>query len=115
MHHVASISGLVFSLGTGFSGSELVATAAGAEFSNPLLQTRWFLRELGAYDGYLAFTVDTLFTVTFGLVRFGIGSALLYATLTQVSTRTAWTAALRSPHVLITGEDALVPEGLAPR
>ena len=77
----------MFSLATGFSGSELVATAAGAEFSNPLLQTRWFLREFGAYDGHLALIVDTLFTLTFGLVRFGIGSALLYATLTQVSRR----------------------------
>ena len=63
------------------------AQPAGAEFSNPLLQTRWFLREFGAYDGHLALIVDTLFTLTFGLVRFGIGSALLYATLTQVSRR----------------------------
>jgi hypothetical protein len=74
---MALSTGLV--LGT--SGPELIATIGGAEFSNPMLQSRWFLREVGLYDTALGFVADTLFAVTFFVIRFTLGTALLWATL----------------------------------
>ena len=53
----------------------------GAEITNPLLQTRWFLRETGQYAGPRALLVDTLFAFTFGLSRLGFGTWLLVVTL----------------------------------
>jgi hypothetical protein len=88
IHHVASISGLVAGLYLGTSGTELVATIGGAEFSNPMLQSRWFLREVGLYDTAYDFVTDTIFTVSFAFVRFGVGTPLLYCTFREG--RTHW-------------------------
>lgn len=88
VHHLASISGLVAGLYLGTSGTELVATIGGAEFSNPMLQSRWFIREVGLYDTVHGFIADTVFTITFPLVRFTLGTALLYSTFREG--RTHW-------------------------
>ena len=46
-HHFVSLSGLFWCLITGYYGTEAIATIAGAEVTNPLLQARWFLRSTG--------------------------------------------------------------------
>eukprot|EP00042_Codosiga_hollandica_P022480 m.83349 g.83349 ORF g.83349 m.83349 type:complete len:164 (+) comp50804_c0_seq28:425-916(+) len=78
IHHMTSATGLLFSLCVGVSGCELLATIGGAEVTNPLLQARWFLKETKQHSGTrYGFAVDFLFTLTFGLFRFGLGTPLL--------------------------------------
>ncbi|XP_074652748.1 TLC domain-containing protein 5-like [Tubulanus polymorphus] len=83
VHHVMSIVGLSVILGRGYSGTELTASIFGSEFTNPLLQTRWFLRQSGRRDSLTARVVDVAFMTLFGFLRIGIGSNLLYCYLTH--------------------------------
>ena len=62
---------------TKYYGTELVATIGGAEITNPLLQTRWFLRESKNHKSWLGISIDIAFMVSFGLVRIGAGTVLL--------------------------------------
>ncbi|XP_056451521.1 TLC domain-containing protein 5-like [Gadus chalcogrammus] len=77
-HHAASISGILLALTMGKSGCETCAAIFGSELTNPLLQSRWFLRKLGRYDSLLGDAVDVLFIVLFATVRVGVGSVLFY-------------------------------------
>lgn len=78
-HHTASISGLLFGLFSGVSGTELVATLAGGELTNLSLQTRWFLLRTRQYMGNRwAYVNDLVFTVTFGVARVGFGTVLVF-------------------------------------
>lgn len=79
-HHTLSIVGLAWCLVAGYYGTELVCTIGGAEITNPLLQLRWFLREMGLYRGtILGHLVDWAFMFSFGFIRIGLGSILLYS------------------------------------
>lgn len=78
LHHVVSIFGLTFSAITGHYGTELIASIFGSEATNPLLQMRWFLKESGKYDTLLGEIVDHAFVFSFGFLRIGVGSLLLY-------------------------------------
>ncbi|XP_046338851.2 TLC domain-containing protein 5-like [Haliotis rufescens] len=82
-HHALSIFGLTVTLVAGKYGTELVATICGAELTNPLLQLRWFLRETGQYHTIVGEIVDILFMGTFGMLRIGVGSVLLYSYFQQ--------------------------------
>lgn len=82
-HHCISILSIVFVLGTGHSGPELMATIFGSEISNPFLQMRWFMRETGRYQTVLAKVNDAIFMVLFIFVRLGPGSFLCYGALTS--------------------------------
>ncbi|XP_046554452.1 TLC domain-containing protein 5-like [Haliotis rubra] len=82
-HHALSIFGLTVCLVVGKYGTELVATICGAEVTNPLLQLRWFLRETGQYHTITGEIVDILFMVSFGMLRIGVGSVLLYSYFQQ--------------------------------
>ena len=84
-HHFLSIIGLTWCLMAGHYGTELVATIGGAEITNPLLQLRWFLREMGHYRGTIwGHLVDWAFMVSFGFIRIILGSILLYCYYQQV-------------------------------
>lgn len=85
-HHTASIVGLLLALVMGVSGCETCAVIFGSELTNPLLQIRWFLRQLGLYDSLLGDTVDLLFIVLFAIVRVGMGTAMFYCELTSPRT-----------------------------
>lgn len=85
-HHVASILGILIALIMGVSGCETCAVVFGSEITNPLLQTRWFLRKLGLYDGLLGDAVDLLFITLFATVRIGVGMLLFYCELTSPRT-----------------------------
>ncbi|XP_041373449.1 TLC domain-containing protein 5-like [Gigantopelta aegis] len=83
VHHCLSILGLSMCLVFGRWGTELVATICGGEMTNPLLQLRWFLRETGRYDTWYGELNDIVFMVLFGIIRIGVGSALLYSYFQQ--------------------------------
>ncbi|TWW75203.1 TLC domain-containing protein 5 [Takifugu flavidus] len=85
-HHAASIVGLLLALVMGVSGCETCAVVFGSELTNPLLQIRWFLRQLGLYDSLLGDVVDLLFIVLFAIVRVGVGTAMFYCELTSPRT-----------------------------
>jgi len=48
LHHTLSNCGMVLVLGLGKSATEVNAVVFVSEITNPLLQTRWFLREMAA-------------------------------------------------------------------
>ncbi len=73
-HHVVSIFSLLYTLYQGKFGSELTAVMGASEFTNPLLQLRWFMRETGHYKGRKAFIIDSLFMIMFIGSRLGVGS-----------------------------------------
>lgn len=85
-HHTASIVGLLLALVMGVSGCETCAVIFGSELTNPLLQIRWFLRQLGLYHSLLGDVVDLLFIVLFAIVRVGVGTAMFYCELTSPRT-----------------------------
>ncbi|KAK9536957.1 hypothetical protein VZT92_006698 [Zoarces viviparus] len=85
-HHAASIVGILLALLMGVSGCETCGVIFGSEITNPLLQTRWFLRRLGLYDGLLGDAVDLLFISLFATVRVGVGTVMFYCELTSPRT-----------------------------
>lgn len=82
-HHAASILGILLALLLGESGCETCAVIFGSEITNPLLQTRWFLRQLDLYDSLLGDAVDLLFIFLFATVRVGVGTVMFYCELTS--------------------------------
>ncbi|XP_058239823.1 TLC domain-containing protein 5 [Hemibagrus wyckioides] len=82
-HHTLSILGIVCALGMGESGIEACAVLFGSEITNPLLQARWFLKQLGRYDSLTGDFVDLLFITLFACVRIGVGGRMLYCELTS--------------------------------
>ncbi len=73
-HHLVSILGLMYSLYSGKTGNELVAVMGASEITNPLLQLRWFLKEMGYYSGRLAKVIDLVFVLLFWFCRLIVGS-----------------------------------------
>lgn len=82
-HHAASIAGILLALLMGVSGCETCGVIFGSEITNPLLQSRWFLRRLGLYDGLLGDAVDLTFILLFATVRVGVGTVMFYCELTS--------------------------------
>lgn len=82
-HHLVSILGLAYSIFQGKAGSELTAVMGASEFTNPLLQMRWFLRESGLYKGRLALIVDSFFVSLFWIARLGVGSVFHFVCQTS--------------------------------
>lgn len=85
-HHAASIAGILLALLMGVSGCETCGVIFGSELTNPLLQTRWFLRQVGLYDSLLGDAVDLLFILLFATVRVGVGTVMFYCELTSPRT-----------------------------
>lgn len=75
-HHIVSIFGFSYVLYAGMSGCELIAVLGGSEVSNPFLQTRWFMKETGKYNGTPAKVIDYMFVAAFIGVRLGMGTVL---------------------------------------
>ncbi|XP_061596289.1 TLC domain-containing protein 5-like [Cololabis saira] len=85
-HHAASTLGILVALAMGESGCETCGVIFGSEITNPLLQTRWFLRKLGLYESLLGDAVDLLFILLFATVRVGAGTVMFYCELTSPRT-----------------------------
>uniref|UniRef100_A0AAV2IZE6 TLC domain-containing protein n=1 Tax=Knipowitschia caucasica TaxID=637954 RepID=A0AAV2IZE6_KNICA len=80
-HHTISILGILLTLWLGESGIESCAVIFGSEITNPLLQTRWFLKQTGHYYSALGDIVDTLFVLLFVVMRIFVGGTMLYCEL----------------------------------
>ncbi|XP_060107139.1 TLC domain-containing protein 5-like [Heteronotia binoei] len=87
-HHVLSVSGLVLVLLLGESATEVNAVVFVSEITNPLLQARWFLREMGRYPSLAGDVVDILFVALFVGLRIVGGAWIMRAIL--ASARTFW-------------------------
>lgn len=73
-HHIVSILGLSYVLYQNKFGSELTAVMGASEFTNPLLQLRWFLKASGHYTGRKALFLDLTFVILFIASRLGVGT-----------------------------------------
>ncbi|NXY87982.1 TM136 protein, partial [Alcedo cyanopectus] len=82
-HHTLSICGMILVLGLGQSATEVNAVVFVSEITNPLLQARWFLREMGRYHTLLGEVVDLLFVILFLVLRIGGGALILYVMVTS--------------------------------
>ncbi|GAB0199675.1 POU domain, class 2, transcription factor 3 [Grus japonensis] len=82
-HHTLSICGMIMVLGLGKSATEVNAVVFVSEITNPLLQTRWFLREMGCYHTFLGEVVDFFFVFFFLVLRIGGGALIMYAMVTS--------------------------------
>nr|XP_060643543.1 TLC domain-containing protein 5-like [Anolis sagrei ordinatus] len=82
-HHILCIFGMGGVLVMGVSGSEINALIFLAEITNPLLQIRWFLRDMGHYEGIAGEVVDGLFVFLFLGLRLGGGVWIVHAVLTS--------------------------------
>ncbi|OXB65748.1 hypothetical protein ASZ78_004424, partial [Callipepla squamata] len=82
LHHTLSICGMILVLGLGKSATEVNAVVFVSEITNPLLQTRWFLREMGRYHTFLGEVVDFCFVLLFLVLRIGGGALIMYAMVT---------------------------------
>lgn len=78
LHHTLSICGMILVLGLGKSATEVNAVVFVSEITNPLLQTRWFLREMGSYHTFLGKVVDFFFVLLFLLLSIGAGAWIVY-------------------------------------
>ncbi|XP_069470429.1 TLC domain-containing protein 5 isoform X1 [Ambystoma mexicanum] len=87
VHHLLSILGIHMALILGESATEVNAVLFGSEITNPFLQARWFLREMGHYHSFLGDLVDFLFVALFTSVRIGVGANLLYCELVSPTPR----------------------------
>ena len=76
-HHILSIFGNALVVYEGRFGTEMIAVIFGAEFTNPFLQMRWFLRHSDRHLTWYGELNDFLFIVLFGLMRLVIGTNLL--------------------------------------
>ncbi|KAM9519659.1 TLC domain-containing protein 5-like isoform 1-T1 [Guaruba guarouba] len=86
-HHLVSILGITASLALGESAAEVNAVIFGSEITNPLLQARWFLKEIGCYHSFTGDMVDFFFVVLFTGVRIGVGAWLMYCELASPKPR----------------------------
>lgn len=78
-HHIYSVIALIRILTQGYSGSQSVCGLATAEITNPLLQTRWFLRTAGYQDSALFIMIEVLFMMTFACARILFGTIFTIA------------------------------------
>ncbi|XP_019402609.1 PREDICTED: transmembrane protein 136 isoform X2 [Crocodylus porosus] len=86
-HHTVSILGITVSLALSESATEVNAVIFGSEITNPLLQARWFLREMGCYHSFTGDVVDFVFVLLFTGVRIGVGAWMLYCELASPEPR----------------------------
>uniref|UniRef100_A0A8C8VHQ3 TLC domain-containing protein n=1 Tax=Pelusios castaneus TaxID=367368 RepID=A0A8C8VHQ3_9SAUR len=82
-HHTLSICGMMVVLGLGKSATEVNAVVFVSEITNPLLQARWFLREMGLYHHFIGDVVDFFFVTLFLVLRIGVGGRILYSMITS--------------------------------
>lgn len=75
-HHFLSIMGLVYVMRYNIYGCESAAILGASEFTNPILQLRWFLKQSGRYAGNMALFIDFSFVFFFFGARVVAGSAL---------------------------------------
>lgn len=80
-HHILSLYGFFHGLLFNLYGCELIAVLGASEFTNPILQFRWFMKQKGHYTGDLAMVIDFSFVFLFFAARVVVGTTFLIWTL----------------------------------
>merc|ERR1712183_1266475 len=86
LHHFVSLSALTWSRGLGTSGYEVCLLIWSAEFTNPFLQLRWFLRSVNYHSTLVGRVNEVLFVVLFVALRGGFGMVYTYRLYEQNKT-----------------------------
>lgn len=76
LHHLLSVLGLVYVLWFNIYGCEITSILGASEFTNPLLQLRWFMKRAGKYTGKAEILIDCAFFFFFISARVIVGTAL---------------------------------------
>ncbi|XP_019873041.2 TLC domain-containing protein 5-like [Aethina tumida] len=82
-HHIYSICALARMLFKNTAGPQAMCSLGTMEITNPLLQTRWFIRSAGLYPSKLHTATEFAFFVTFVVVRIFIGTYFMFLVFTQ--------------------------------
>ena len=85
IHHMLSMYGYFHMIYLNLYGSEITAILGASEYTNPILQFRWFTKQLGYYRGSLAVFIDWTFVFFFVCARCIVGS--IYFVLVTLSPR----------------------------
>lgn len=83
VHHVYAIAALYYVLRRAVGGGQFACGMAAMECTNPLLQTRWFLRSFGLHKTALFDTVELVFMALFIFIRLILGSAAMLIAFTD--------------------------------
>lgn len=73
-HHMLSMYGYFHMIYHNLYGSEITAILGASEYTNPILQFRWFTKKLGYYKGSLATFIDWTFVFFFVCARCLVGT-----------------------------------------
>ena len=73
-HHALSLYGFAYSLYYNRYGCEMVTVMGSSEFTNPLLQLRWVMKQCGMYHGTREVLVDWTFFALFWAARVVVGT-----------------------------------------
>jgi hypothetical protein len=76
-HHIYSVFALNRMLHKHYSGAQATCALGSMEISNPMLQSRWFLRSEGYYPSVFYTSVEITFMIVFFLVRIVLGTYFL--------------------------------------
>jgi lysylphosphatidylglycerol synthetase-like protein (DUF2156 family) len=77
-HHVVTCSGLIY-YSFKLSQQYIIVYSLGlTEFTNPLLQTRWYLKYHGMRQGLLFMLIEGVFIFSFFFLRIGVFSYYFY-------------------------------------
>lgn len=85
VHHIYSIFAIRSILCKGRSGAEATCSLGMMEVTNPILQTRWFLRSEGFHKTFLFYFVEVVFLFLFFLIRIVVGTYVVLLVLKEPS------------------------------
>ena len=77
LHHAFSLYGFIHVFIFNVYGCEVIAILGSSEFTNPILQFRWFMKQVGFYRGSWARFIDFSFVFFFISARIVAGLVLL--------------------------------------
>ncbi|KAG7306393.1 hypothetical protein JYU34_009023 [Plutella xylostella] len=80
-HHCCALAAITMYMNKPYSGCTFGCSIAMLECTNPLLQTRWLLRNEGQDTTKLYYTIEILYLVAFIMIRGVIGSYAVYKIL----------------------------------
>lgn len=78
VHHIYCVIFLIRILFKGISGAQTTCGLGAMELTNPFLQARWFLRSEGIYPSLLFLSTETVFLVTYFIVRIVLGTSFMW-------------------------------------
>lgn len=78
VHHIYCVIFLLRILFKGISGAQTTCGLGAMELTNPLLQARWFIRSGGIYPSLLFLSIETVFLITYFLIRIVLGTSFMW-------------------------------------